>query len=329
MKSLILRLANEIAPSGSERNLQALLLEEVKDVADETRIDTLGNGIATKHGEGPHILLAAHADETGVMIVDIDEKGFLRLISVGNVDPRTLVHRQVQFVGGVTGLIQLEEDIKLADATFDHLFVDIGATSQAEALARVHVGLAGVVLAPVIELSDTRLAGRALDNRVGCAIAITAFRELAKQNRHVTLVFTAQGEVGGRGARTTAYQIQPDLALIIDAAPACDVPGGKRTALSLGQGAAIKIMDGTAIVPLEVKNHLIQTAKELNLSTQYEVWPRGQSDAGAIQLSVDGIAIGGVSYPARFVGGNSTVVDLADVNDALKLVVAAAGSYEA
>jgi endoglucanase len=82
-------------------------------------------------------------------------------------------------------------------------------------------------------------------------------------------------------------------------------------------------------VPLEVKNHLIQTAKELNLSTQYEVWPRGQSDAGAIQLSVDGIAIGGVSYPARFVGGNSTVVDLADVNDALKLVVAAAASYEA
>lgn len=328
MKELILRLAKEIAPSGSERTLQTRLLDELKEAADDIRVDTLGNGIAHKAGEGPHIMLAAHIDESGVMVIDVDEDGFLRLIAIGHLPAAHLLHRQVAFINGVVGVIGLEEHVKLADATYDNLYVDIGAASREEAEQRVYVGLAGVVGGEPRELSSSRLAGRALDNRVGCAIAIEAFRELAQAKRQVTLVLTAQSAVGGRGARTAAYQVQPDLAIVIDAAPASDVPSGRRTALELGKGPAVKIMDGTAIVPLDVKNHLIHTAKVADMAVQYEVWPRGQSDAGAVQLSVDGIRIGGVSYPARYVGSTETVVDLTDVDAALQLVVAAAKSFQ-
>ncbi|WAH35121.1 zinc-binding metallopeptidase family protein [Alicyclobacillus dauci] len=328
MKELILKLAKEIAPSGSERAFQSQLLAEVQDVADNVHVDTLGNGIARKNGEGPHIMLAAHADEPGVMVVDIDDEGFLRLIAVGNLDPKHLLHRQVAFTNGVRGSIELEEKVKVADATYDHLFVDIGATSKEDALGRVYIGLAGVVVNDVTELGERKLVGRALDNRVGCAVAIQAFRELAAANRNVTLVFTAQSVVGARGARTAAYQIAPDLALIIDAAPASDVPDGKRTSLKLGGGPAVKIMDGTAIVPIDVKDHLIETAKKANLTVQYEVWPGGQSDVGSVQLSVDGIRIGGVSYPARYVGSTQTVVDLQDVEQVLQLTVAAAKTFK-
>ncbi|MFB5189381.1 peptidase M42 [Alicyclobacillus fastidiosus] len=328
MKDLIERLAKAIAPSGSERTLQSLILDELNGVADEVGIDILGNGIAKKNGRGPHIMLAAHADEPGVMVIDIDEEGFLRLIPVGNLHPEHLLHRQVEFTNGVVGVIELEEKVKLEDAGYDQLYVDIGSRSRQEALSLVPIGLAGVVVDPVRELAGNRLVGRALDNRVGCAIALTAFRELASAGRQVTLVLTAQSAVGARGARTAAYQVQPDLALLIDAAPASDVPEGRRTALALGRGPAIKIMDGTAIVPLAVKDHLIQSAQSIGVETQFEVWPGGQSDAGAVQLAVDGINIGGVSYPARYVGSSQSVIDLGDVDGALKLVIEAAKTYQ-
>lgn len=324
MKELIRRLAKEVGPAGSERALQEVLLAEVKAAADETSIDTLGNGIATKRGDGKHIMLAAHADEPGVMVVDVDEDGFLRLISIGDLAASYLVNRQVAFTNGVIGVIAYEEHVKPGDIGFDHLFVDIGATNREEALGRVSIGLSGVVIGDVQELGEHKLVGRALDNRVGCAIAIEAFRKLAALNRHVTLVFTAQSTVGARGARTAAYQIQPDLALVIDAAPASDVPDGKRTSLALGKGPAVKIMDGSAIVPIEVKDLLIETAKTLSSPVQFEVWPTGKTDAGSLQLSVDGLRIGGVSYPARYVGSSDTVVDMRDVEATLTLVVEAA-----
>jgi len=328
VKDLILELTRQIAPSGTERAFQASLLAHVADTADEVHIDALGNGIARKHGEGPHILLAAHADESGVMVIDIDDEGFLRLISVGDLKPNTLVGRHVHLCNGVIGVIGVEKDIRVQDVSFDHLYVDIAAQSRAVAAEKVFIGLEGVVLEPVVELDDNRMAGRALDNRVGCAIAIQAFRGAAAQGRNISLAFTAQNAVGARGAKTLAYQLRPDLAIVIDAAPAGDMPEAVRMSLALGKGPAIKIMDQTAIVPLAVKDHLIASAKGIGLDTQFEVWPHGGSDAGSIQLSVDGVAVGGVSYPARYVGGPSTVVDLRDAAGAVALIIEAIRTFQ-
>lgn len=323
MRDLIFELAAITAPSGTESDIQEALLKHVRDVADETFVDTLGNIVARKHGEGPHVMLAAHADEVGVMVIHIEENGFLRVIGVGDVKPHTLVGRHVRFTNGVTGVVGVDSKVKLSDLTLDHLYIDIGVEDAEAAKKHIRIGSEAVMGEDATTLTKTRLAGRALDNRVGCAIAIEAFKQTAAQGANVSVVFTAQQTVGARGAKTAAYRLRPDLALIIDAAPAGDMPNADRMELKLGAGPAVKIMDGTAIVPLAVKEHLVESAAKAGISIQYEVWPRGLSDAGSVQLSVDGIDVGGVSYPARYVGSPSTVVDLRDAEAAVKLVVAA------
>lgn len=327
MKDLIVELASAVAPSGAESNIQEQLLNLVRDESDEAYVDTLGNAIALKHGNGPHVSLVAHMDEIGLMVIHIEDEGFLRVIGVGRAPATEFLGHPIVFTNGVRGVVQASPKVKLADLGYDDLFVDIGATDREEAEGRVFIGLSGVIEAPVQALSERRLAGRALDNRVGCAVAIRAFTALAKAGRHVSVVFTAQQTVGARGAATATAKLQPNLALIIDAAPAGDSPDAARMDLKLGHGPAIKVMDGTAIVPLSVKDHLTTSAKRAGIQTQFEVWPRGLSDAGSVQLSVHGIPIGGVSYPARYVGGTISHVDLQDAEDAVKLLVEAAESY--
>lgn len=328
MRDLIFELAAVAAPSGTESTIQEVLLKHVRDVADESFVDSLGNIYARKKGNGPHVMLAAHADEVGVMVIHIEENGFLQVIGVGDIHSQTLIGRHVQFTEGVVGIIGVDSKVKLSDTTLDDLYVDIGANSAEAAASKVRIGSEAVILEPVVSMGESLLAGRALDNRVGCAIAIEAFRQAAARGANVSVVFTAQQTVGARGAKTAAYRLQPDLAIILDATPAGDMPEAARSELKLGAGPAVKIMDGTAIVPVAVKDHLIESANQAGVAVQYEVWPRGLSDAGAIQLSVDGIDVGGVSYPARYVGGPSTVVDLRDAEGAVKVVVQAVLSRE-
>lgn len=323
MKDIILELCEFAAPAGAEEGLRDALTRHVQDVADEVTVDKMGNVIARKNGTGPHVMLAAHADESGVMVMHIDDDGFLRLVSVGDVNALALVGRHIQFTNGVVGVIGVSSEVKQAEVTFDHLYADIGASSAEVARERVQVGLEGVILEPVVQLDGNRLAGRALDNRVGCAIAIEVFRQASVAGRAVSVVFTAQQTVGARGARTAAFQVKPDLALVVDAAPAGDMPDASRMALILGAGPAIKVLDRTAIVPQRVKDLLADSAASADVAIQYEVWPRGLSDAGAIEGTEQGIAIGGVSYPARYVGGPSTVVDLDDVAGAVRLLTEA------
>lgn len=318
-----MKLASYTAPSGSESELQHVLLDHVENVADEVTVDALGNAIAKKHGKGPHVVIAAHADEIGVMVIHIGDDGFLRLISIGDVQASRLIGRHIKFTNGVLGVVGVESKVKLQDVAFDHLYVDIGCATKADAEKKISIGIAGVVAEEVVALDEHKLAGRALDNRVGCAIAIEAFRQVASEGFNVSVVFTAQQTVGARGAKTAAFRLEPDLALIVDAAPAGDMPKADRMELKLGAGPAVKIMDGTAIVPLQVKDQLIAAAETAGVAIQYEVWPRGLSDAGSFQLTVDGIHVGGISYPARYVGGPSTVIDLRDAEGAVRLLVQA------
>lgn len=327
LRDLITDLARPVGPSGTEPQMQAALLDRVRDVADEVFVDVLGNGVAVKRGDGPHVLLAAHADELGVMVIHIEDNGFLRLISVGDVDPHCLPGRIVRFTNGTVGVVGAEAQVKREELGFEHLYVDIGAESGAEARERAFVGLEGVVDEPVREVAPHRLAGRALDNRAGCAIAIAAFRSAAAAGRRVSLVFTAQQELGARGARTAAYRLRPDLALVIDAAPCGDTPGAERMELKLGAGPAVKIVDATAVVPARVKDHLLDAGKRLGLAIQYEVWPRGRSDAGALQAAAGGVAVGGISYPARYMGTPAVMIDLRDVAACARLAAEAVTSY--
>jgi len=321
MKEQIMRLTEFPAPAGSEGKLAQYLLSLVEAAADETYVDTLGNAIAKRAGQGPQVLLTAHMDEPGVVVMHIDENGFLRFVIAGALTPNQLVGRQVLFTNGTRGVIQAE-DTKDA-LTVEKLFIDVGADSEAAAKERSYIGLAGIVPDGINALSDDLLTGRALDNRVGCAIAVETFKQVAAAGRAITLAFTAQETVGSRGGRTVAHQIQPDWALVIDGVAAGDAPGAKRMEVKLGKGPAVKIMDKTAIVPLAIKNHLVNTANKEGIDIQYEVWPEGTSDMGAIQLSTSGVATGGISYPVRYAESTSPTVHLQDIENCVKLAVKA------
>jgi putative aminopeptidase FrvX len=328
MKEFIRQLASQIIPSGYERNALPDLLRSLEDIADETHIDVLGNGIVKKAGHGPHVAISAHIDEPGVMVIHVEDNGYLRILSVGDLQPGRLIGRHVQFTGGSIGIVGVESEVRAENVTYDHLYVDLGCQTAAEANALTPIGTCGVALEPVVELEGDCLAGRALDNRAGCAAAIEAFRALAGDGRRVSLVLAAQSTVGARGAKTAAFALEPDVVFVIDAAPAGDMPKATRMELSLGQGPAIKILDGTIVIPLAMKDLLRKAADEMKINVQYEVWPNGKSDSGAYHLSQSGVLVGSISYPARYVGGISTVVNINDVQAVKDLVIAAAKAYQ-
>lgn len=323
LQNVIFDLTQHAVPSGSESVLTPTLQGYIQAIADELFVDRLGTLIARKHGSGREVLLAAHVDEPGVMVVDIVDHGFLRLVSIGPVDAAWFVNRRVRFTNGVTGLVGVESDVDIAEMTFDHLYVDIGSNSKEAAAARVRVGLGGVVDEDAVVLDGSRLAGRALDNRVGCAIAIAAFTDAAAAGHAVAMALTAQHVVGARGAKTAAFQLQPSLAFVVGAARAGDTPSPPRSAVELGKGPAIKLLDRSVIVPTFVKEQLQTAARQVQLDVQYDIWAESRSDAGVMEATAGGIAVGGVSYPARGAGQLNTVIDVNDAKAAVQLLCTA------
>ncbi|MCL6592774.1 MAG: peptidase M42 [Alicyclobacillus sp.] len=327
MKELILELAACVAPAGREQALHAVLTRHLAHSADDIQTDVLGNLIVRKHGQGSHVALVAHADEAGVMAMHADEQGFVRLVAVGDVRPASLPGQTVQFCNGVTAVVGVHARNKAGEVGWEQLFADIGASSQDEALARVPIGTAGVVWAPVQALSEHRLAGRVVAQRAACAVVIAAFHAIAAAGHAVTAVFTAQQSVGARGARTAAFALQPELTLVVGAAPAGDTPEGPRMALRLGAGPALKVMDRSVLTPARVLRHLADSAERCAVEVQYEVWPDGLTDAGVFQATAGGRWVGGVSCPARMLGGPVSVIDVRDAAAAVRLLTEAVCTY--
>ncbi len=311
------------APSGSESVIEPVLRKYVEAYASEVWVDSLGTLIARHHGSGPHILLTAHVDEPGLMAIDITDDGFLRVVPIGALDASQFVDRQIRWTNGVLGLVGAADSADRADLSYDDLYVDIGAASKDEAAGRVAIGTGGVLLAGVTELGKDRLTGRALHNRVGCAIAISAFEQAAASGHNITVAFTAQHVVGARGVKTAAFALHPDYALVIDGAVAGDLPEGPKSSVRLGHGPAIRLLDSGIIVPVAMKNLLQAAADSTGVNVQYDVGEAVRSDAGTIEATTDGILVGCVTYPVRGAGQLLTTVDLTDAAQTVKLVVSA------
>ncbi|MEM3980603.1 MAG: M20/M25/M40 family metallo-hydrolase, partial [Ignisphaera sp.] len=207
------------------------------------------------------------------------------------------------------------------------LFVDVGAASRDEVKGMgIDIGDIVVFDREVARLSPARVTGKAFDDRVGLAVAIKAFQLLEKNEVDVYLVATVQEEVGLKGARTAAFAINPHVALALDVTVANDIPGTPQHewCTSLGKGPAIKVADGRGasgiIVHKEIVDKLIEVAKRLGIPYQLEVLPGGTTDASAIQLNREGVPVGTVSIPTRYLHSSVEVLDLNDVVNAVKLV---------
>ena len=324
MKELIKKLTETYGPSGREENIREVIRAEIEGLADEIRVDALGNLIALKRGKGQGIkvMLAAHMDEIGIIVTHVDEKGFLRFAPVGGVRPLTLLGGRAVFADGTVGTFGMEkrepEEAKKIP-TFDKLFLDVGAGDKES--VPVKVGDVACFQRPFVAQGD-RLIAKALDDRIGCAVLIQVMRDLKETPHDVYFVFSVQEEVGLRGATTSTYGIQPDLGISVDVTRTGDTPEAHPMAVSLGAGPAIKVKDGRMLAHPAVKDLLVRTAEELGIPYQLEVLERGTTDAAAIQISREGVPAGCLSIPCRYVHTPSEMVDYNDVANAVKLLVA-------
>jgi endoglucanase len=322
VKDLIRRLTEAYGPSGHEEQIRDIIRAEVQPLADDVRVDVLGNLMALKKGSGggKKVMLAAHMDEIGLIISYVDEQGFLRFQPIGGVDATTLAGGRVQFADGSTGVIAAENRQEFKkDPELTRLFIDVGATSRDEAKARL--GQAVGFVRPFADLGQ-RIVAKALDDRISCAILIEVLRRLEDSLHEVYFVFSVQEEVGLRGAQTCAYGLDPDLGIAVDITVAADTPEAKKLAMKLGAGPCIKIMDSGMLAHPGVKDAMIRVAEANGIPYQLEVLDRGSTDAAAIQLVRGGVPAGCVSVACRYYHTPSEMVDMGDVENSVKLLLA-------
>lgn len=340
MEELITKLSNAHGISGSEGNIRAILEEELRPYVDEMRVDKMGNLIAVKKGEGPSIMLAAHMDEIGLMVKYIDDKGFLRFVKIGGWFDQTLhsqrviVHTKNGPIPGVIGSkpphVMKDEDRKKPVKAED-MFIDVGAKNKEDAEKMgIEVGTPVSMDREVKKLANGKITGKAFDNRAGCAIVIETMKQLSKMDLKATLyvVGTVQEEVGLKGARTSAFGLEPDVAIAIDTTIPGDHPGidKKDSVLETGKGGVITVVDASGrglIAAPQVLKWLRETADKNEIPYQMDVGDGGTTDATAIHLTRDGIPTGVLSVATRYIHSPVEVLDVADLKHCSDLLAKA------
>lgn len=308
-------------PSGQEKGVARRIEEFCVPYADRVYTDTLGNLIAHKKGPGARVMLSAHMDSIGFMVTHIEENGFLRVGAIGGVAPGHVLGVPVRFQNGAMGTVFRNDGLEKAPK-LDDLFIDVGAADRGEAKTLVDVGDAAVYATPTFRAGEA-IVSPYLDNRVSCVALLMALESIKSSENDLYFVFSAQEEVGLRGAQTAAYHIAPDYALALDVTVAGDLPGSKHSASSrAGGGAAIKVMDRSVICHPALVRELEALAKAEEIPYQMDVITAGGTDAGVIHKSRGGVVTGGVSIPCRYTHTPAELVYERDVEAVARLVTA-------
>lgn len=323
MKSLIKKLVETVGPSGYESKIREAVRAEVEKYADEIRVDSMGN-LIVKKGEkkegGLKVMLSAHIDEIGVMVTHVDKNGFARFTTIGGVRPHTCYGSRVRFLNGTVGVIGGE---KLENANHVHaieaMYIDIGASSVED--CPVKIGDVAAFDRPFEDLGN-RLISKAMDDRVCAAVLIETLKNVKNSPHELYFVFSTQEEVGLRGATTAAYSIDPELGIAADVTMTGDTPRGIKMEVALGKGPAIKVKDGGMLADPKVVDAMVECAQKHEIPYQLEVLLGGTTDAKAMQISRAGMPAGCVSVPTRYVHTPSEMVDINDLNNAVKLLTA-------
>lgn len=325
MNELIAKLTDAFGPSGFEDRLREIIRAEVEPLADEIKVDPMGNLIVRRHAadndKALKVMIAAHMDEIGVMVSHVTKKGFLRFTNIGGVYSHTLLGGRVQFANGTIGVIGCD---RIEDRSRIHplnkYFIDVGATSRED--CPVGVGDAAGFVRPFFA-QDNRLTAKSMDDRIGCVVAIEALRQLqgTSVDHDLYFVFSVQEEVGTRGAEAAANGLEPDIGLALDVTATGDMPESNPMAVSLGDGPAIKVKDSGMIAHVGLVRLLRQRAEEADIPYQLEVLESGSTDARSIQIAGPGAAAGCISIPCRYIHTPSETVDGRDVENAVRLLV--------
>ena len=320
---LLTSILSAYGATSREGGVRNVLENALRGHVDSMTTDVMGNLIAVKKGDGTgkRIMLSSHMDHIGMIVMDADKHGFLRVTNVGGVRPANMIYQHIVFENGVMGVVGAEEGVEGA-LQMKHLYIDIGAESKEEALSKVPVGEIAVVAPRVAKIGEHRLSAPAMDDRIACYIQAQVLLSLPENMKNeVVAVFSVQEEVGLRGAQTAAFAAMPDLGIALDVTGVGDVPGHKdHVPMALGKGAAVKIMDRSLICTPAVVNMMIECAEENGIAYQREVLPYGGTDAGAIQKTGAGVPAGVISIPCRYIHSAAETVDLRDVKAAQDLL---------
>lgn len=306
-------------PSSLENKVSEFIIKQIKGFVDSIQVDRLGNVIAHKKGDGPKLMIAGHMDSIGLMVTDIDDKGFIRITGIGGINPYITHGERLIFKDGTIGIAYAEASADMTKLTLDKLYVDIGAKTKDEALEVAAIGDI-CVYAPNYTESDHTVTTAAMDDRIGCFVMMEALKRIEKVGNDCYFVFTVQEEVGTRGAKTAAYAVEPDFGLAVDITATGDTPGAKRFAVKLHEGVAIKVRDNSLLSHPAVNAILVETAKAENIKYQMEVLEFGGTDAGAISLTREGIPSSCLSIPTRYVHSAHETASKADIEAAIQLL---------
>jgi endoglucanase len=313
---LLARICEAPGAPGYEKEIRNLVIAELKGLADDIRVDNMGNVIAFKKGKSSarKSMAAAHMDEIGFIVTHVDDRGFVRFNGVGGFDPKTLTSQRVIIHGrknlmGVMGskpVHIMSPDEKTKTVKLSDFFIDTGLPKK-EVDKLVAVGDFVTRFSPLIELGEC-VNVKSLDNRASVFVLIETLRELKKSKRKPCYdfhaVFTVQEEVGLRGAQASALQIQPDFGFGLDTTIAYDVPGSspQERCTALGEGAAIKLMDSSVICDYRMIEFMKSAAKRHKIKWQPEILSAGGTDTGSVQRFVAGGSIAGaISIPTRHI----------------------------
>jgi putative aminopeptidase FrvX len=333
------RLLTAAGPPGHEAAPAAVWREDARAFADAVTSDPMGNSVARVAGRGERPLLAVvgHADEIGLLVSHVNEKGFLHVVGSGGWDPQVLVGQRVQVItrnGSVAGVVGrkpvhlLEQDERKQAVKLKDLHVDVGARDGDGARELVSEGDPVVIAVEPLELGDGRVASRALDNRLGVYVALEVARRVHDAGGGagpVAAVAGVQEEIGLHGAQAMAYGLQPDLAVVVDVTHATDAPGvasGELGEHGLGSGPTIT---RGAIVSRPLNDLLDAAAKAEGIECTTEVAGGAtRTDADVVHMSRVGIPTAVVSIPLRYMHSPVELVQLSDVEATIALLTALA-----
>jgi tetrahedral aminopeptidase len=343
-EGLLKRLIETPGVPGREEKQREIAREELGSLTDDVRTDALGSVIGTKRGSGDaRVMIAAHTDEIGYLVKYIDEKGFLRLQTLGGHDPANMVSQRVLVTTSngevLRGALQparkpqhLSRGEEQKPPRAEEFYVDLGMDAET-VKEKVCIG-DFVVMDRAFEKVGDNFVGKAMDDRVGVFVMYEALRAMGDHTATIFAVATSQEEVGLRGAAASGSALEPTVVVALDVTPAVDVPGGgnENTITELGKGAAIKIMDGHSISNPKLVDHFRAIAEREGIPHQMEILPAGGTDAGGVQRLHGGIPAVTLSIPCRYVHTPNEMVSEADVEATITLLAryleeAAVGDY--
>jgi endoglucanase len=334
------------AVSGQEQPLVAYLREALAPICDEVEIDAVGNLYAIRRGaaDGPTVMVAAHTDEIGMLVKSVDADGFVRFEKVGGVIDGTLPARLVRVAGhlGVIGMksghYQSEAD-RAKVVAHSEMYVDIGARSAARvAELGIAVGDPITFVSEIVEFGhDARLvAGKAIDDRLGCAVLWSVLEAGAPPAGTFVAAFTSQEEVGLKGAGIAGERVRPQLALALDTMPSGDTPdmrGGRDLGVAIGAGPVLQVLAGQGgrgfLVNQSVKRYLQGVAAAADVPLQLTTFTGGNNDAATLAWSGVGVPAASICLARRYSHSPMEVADLGDAEAAYRLLRAVVEGMDA